>query len=86
MKLLLINGANLNMLGTREPEKYGGKSLKEIEDNVIQRGKELGVEVVGETKVKISVEEDEEPWDEIEDELTDKDIEEIDKVKEDFIK
>lgn len=45
MKILLINGANLNMLGTREPEKYGGKSLKEIEDNVIQRGKELGVEV-----------------------------------------
>ena len=48
--------------------------------------KELGVEVVGETKVKISVEEDEEPWDEIEDELTQKDIEEIDNVKDDFIK
>ena len=48
--------------------------------------KELGVEVVGETKVKIAIEEDEEPWDEIEDELTDKDLEEIDKVKDDFIK
>lgn len=45
MKLLLINGANLNMLGTREPDKYGCKSLKEIEDMVIQRGKELGVDV-----------------------------------------
>ena len=45
MKILLINGANLNMLGIREPEKYGGKSLKEIEDAVINRGKELGVEV-----------------------------------------
>lgn len=44
-KILLINGANLNMLGIREPEKYGGKSLKEIEDSVIQKGKELGVEV-----------------------------------------
>ena len=43
--------------------------------------KEMGVEVVGETKVKIAVEEDEEPWDEIDDELTDKDISEIDKVK-----
>ncbi len=48
--------------------------------------KELGVEVVGETKVKISVEEDEEPWEEIDDELTDSDIKEIDKVKDDFIK
>ena len=45
MKILLINGANLNMLGIREPEKYGGKSLKEIEDAVILRGKELGAEV-----------------------------------------
>ena len=44
-KILLINGANLNMLGIREPEKYGGKSLKEIEDSVILKGKELGVEV-----------------------------------------
>ena len=44
-KILLINGANLNMLGIREPEKYGGKSLKEIEDAVILRGKELGAEV-----------------------------------------
>ena len=45
MKILLINGANLNMLGIREPEKYGGKSLKEIEASVINHGKELGVEV-----------------------------------------
>ena len=48
--------------------------------------KELGIEVVGETKVKISVEEDEEPWDEIEDELTEKEETEIDKVTDDFIK
>ena len=45
MKILLINGANLNMLGIREPEKYGGKSLKEIEETVVQKGKELGVDV-----------------------------------------
>lgn len=48
--------------------------------------KELGVEVVGETKVKIAIEEDEDPWDIIDDELTNKDLEEIDNVKDDFIK
>ena len=48
--------------------------------------KELGVEVVGETKVKIAIEEDEDPWDVIDDELSNKDIEEIDKVSDDYIK
>lgn len=48
--------------------------------------KELGVEIVGETKMKIAIEEDEEPWDEIEDEVTEEVIEEIDNnVKQDFI-
>ena len=45
MKILLINGANLNMLGSREPEKYGLTTLKDIESGVIQRGNELGVQV-----------------------------------------
>ena len=45
MRILLINGANLNMLGTREPEKYGSKTLTDIETEVIERGKSLGVDV-----------------------------------------
>jgi len=48
--------------------------------------KELGVEIVGETKIKIAVEEEEEPWDEIEDEVTPEIEKEIDEnVKTDYI-
>ncbi|MDD3392163.1 MAG: outer spore coat protein CotE [Bacilli bacterium] len=48
--------------------------------------KELGVEIVGETKMKISIEEEEEPWEEIEDDVTEKDLKEIDeKIDENFI-
>ena len=48
--------------------------------------KELGVEVVGDTKVKISVEEDEEPWDILDDELNKEDIDNINNLNDDFIK
>ena len=48
--------------------------------------KELGVEIVGETKVKISVEDEEEPWDEIVDDVDDETLKEIDTVDEDYIK
>ena len=33
-KLLLINGPNLNLLGTREPDKYGTTTLAEIETDI----------------------------------------------------
>ena len=48
--------------------------------------KELGVEVVGDTKVKIAVEEDEEPWDILDEELNNNDIEDINKIDDNFIK
>lgn len=48
--------------------------------------KELGVEIVGETKVKIAIEEDEEPWEEIEDEITEETEKEIENtVDENYI-
>lgn len=45
MKILLINGANLNLLGTREPEKYGCRTLKDIESDLIEYGKKLNSEI-----------------------------------------
>ena len=49
--------------------------------------KELGIEIVGETKMKISTEDDEEPWDEILDELNDNEVNDIDKeINDDFLK
>ena len=49
--------------------------------------KELGIEIVGDSKIKIAIEEDEEPWDEIADEYSNEVEEEINKtVNEDFLK
>jgi 3-dehydroquinate dehydratase II len=44
--VLLLNGPNLNLLGTRDPAQYGTTTLAEVEARVAGLGKELGVEVV----------------------------------------
>ena len=45
MKVLFLNGPNLNLLGTREPEVYGRLTLADIEAAVRERANQLKVEV-----------------------------------------
>ncbi|MDP2935667.1 MAG: type II 3-dehydroquinate dehydratase, partial [Dehalococcoidia bacterium] len=46
MKILLINGPNLNLLGRREVSIYGVKTLAEIEIVMTGKARELGAEVL----------------------------------------
>jgi 3-dehydroquinate dehydratase-2 len=45
MKILILNGPNLNMLGQREPEVYGKTTLSDLEQLTRQRAAKLGVEI-----------------------------------------
>ncbi|PUB12831.1 type II 3-dehydroquinate dehydratase [Yoonia sediminilitoris] len=43
--ILILNGPNLNLLGTRQPEVYGTTTLDDIKDLCAEHGKALGVKV-----------------------------------------
>lgn len=45
MKILVINGPNLNLLGEREPSVYGDESLRSINDELSFKAKNLGHEI-----------------------------------------
>ncbi len=45
-KIFIINGPNLNLLGTREPEFYGNKTLNEIKDNCIEYTSKKNIELI----------------------------------------
>ena len=46
MKILVLHGPNLNLLGTREPGVYGSLTMEDINARLVELGKTLGVEVI----------------------------------------
>jgi len=46
MTFLVLHGPNLNLLGTREPEVYGHETLEDINRQLTDLGRELGVTLV----------------------------------------
>lgn len=45
MKILVINGPNINLLGTREPEIYGSLTLDDINKEIKEYAKTLGIKI-----------------------------------------
>ena len=44
-KILVLNGPNLNLLGTREPAQYGHETLADVERMCLETGATLGIEI-----------------------------------------
>lgn len=45
VRILILNGPNLNLLGTREPDLYGRETLADIEQRCLQKAKKLGFQI-----------------------------------------
>jgi len=45
VRILVLNGPNLNRLGTRQPDVYGAVTLADVEKRLARRAGDLGVEV-----------------------------------------
>ena len=45
MKILVINGPNINMLGIREPDIYGKENYKTLCDSIVSHASEKGIDV-----------------------------------------
>ena len=45
-KILVVNGPNMNLLGTRQPDVYGKRSLEEINERLTMLAKDLQMELV----------------------------------------
>ena len=45
MRVLIINGSNMNLLGKRDPKNFGQTSLADINESIIQYGKTLDIDI-----------------------------------------